>query len=155
MIARAGSGWQTVLADLSLILFMVTAAALSQANTERPEPKAASELSPISPQGAPLALYRAEAGAPPLAEWLASQAADSRQQLTIVAQYRLGDQSAALAQAEALAREAGEAGTGARIVIEPGEGGTTAALAFDVPSSTLARSLLHTGNNSDSNKDRP
>ena len=28
MIARAGSGWQTVLADLSLILFMVTAAAL-------------------------------------------------------------------------------------------------------------------------------
>ena len=31
MIARLGSGWQTVLADLSLILFMITAAAVSQA----------------------------------------------------------------------------------------------------------------------------
>lgn len=31
MIARAGSGWQTVLADLSLILFMVTAAAVQDA----------------------------------------------------------------------------------------------------------------------------
>lgn len=141
MIARAGSGWQTVLADLSLILFMVTAAALSQAKPDAAT-ASAGELSPLSPQGQPLALYRAEPGAPPLAQWLGSQAVDARQQLTIVARYAPGDQAAALAQAEALAREAGRAGADARIVIEPGPGGTTAALAFDTPAAGLAHGLL-------------
>ena len=36
MIARVGSGWQTVLADLALILFMVTASAVSQAQDDPP-----------------------------------------------------------------------------------------------------------------------
>ena len=31
MIARASSGWQTMLADLSLILFMITAAKINEA----------------------------------------------------------------------------------------------------------------------------
>ena len=34
MIARVGSGWQTVLADLSIILFMIAASAVSQAGEE-------------------------------------------------------------------------------------------------------------------------
>lgn len=38
MIARMGSGWQTVLADLSLILFMVTATALSDSPAKAPPP---------------------------------------------------------------------------------------------------------------------
>lgn len=140
MMARAGSGWQYILADLSLILFMVTAAALASAeDAPQPAPRpaasgpaAVADAQPVSAQGEVLALYRAAPGAPPLGRWLRDQAADPRQQLTIVAQYRPGDQAAALRQAGALAADAGEAGLRARIIIEPGQGGTTAALAFDV-----------------------
>ncbi len=142
MIARAGTGWQYLLADLSLILFMITAAALAQTDSaSEAAAKAvakAAEFSTLSPQGEPLALYRVGAGAPPLAQWLREQAGDARQQLTIVAQYGPGKQAEALGQAEALAREAGEAGASARIVVEPGAGGTTAALAYDVPSASMA-----------------
>ena len=151
MIARAGTGWQYVLTDLSLILFMVTAAALSQAKDDGgkvPAPPAATlpaaaaqlgEARPLSPQSEPLALYRAEPGAPPLAQWLHDQSIDARQQLTIVSQYRAGTQEQALQQAETLAHQAGEAGLRARIVIEPGQGGTSAMLAYDVPEASLAR----------------
>lgn len=143
MIPRTGSGWQYILADLSLILFMVTAAALASAEDAPAKPAAATVAEQaLSPQGEPLALYRAAPGAPPLGAWLRDQSADPRQQLTIVAQYRPGEQAAAVGKAAALAQDAGEAGLKARIVIEPGQGGVTAALAFDnaVPSS-VARSL--------------
>lgn len=131
MMARAGSGWQYILADLSLILFMVTAAALASGEDAPAKPAVAGQ--PLSPQGEPLALYRAAPGAPPLAQWLSDQSADPRQQLTIVSQYAPGRQAAALGEAAALARQAGEAGVGARIVVEPGQGGVTAALAYDSP----------------------
>ena len=80
MNVRVGSGWQYVLADLCLILFMVTAATLSQAEH-------GGQGAAVSPQGEPLAFYHAEPGAPPLEQWLRDQSADPRQQLTIVAQY--------------------------------------------------------------------
>jgi len=169
MIARTGSGWQFLLADLSLILFMITAATLAQTQEASAEqqnialsprsgqdavtlsPSSGQDAVTLSPQGQPLAVYRAEPGAPPLARWLGGQSVDARQQLTIVAQFRAGEQGAALEQAQALAREAGELGRKARIVIEPGEGGTTAALAFDdpaaslVPRPALARDLRNPG----------
>ncbi len=142
---RAGSGWQYILADLSLILFMVTAAALAsvdepvapaQAVVGPAKPGMSAGERPLSPQGEPLALYRAAPGAPPLRAWLHDQSADARQQLTIVAQYRQGEQGSALSQASALAQDAGDAGLRARIVIEPGQGGTTAVLAFDSPAAS-------------------
>lgn len=150
MMARVGSGWQYILADLSLILFMVTAAALAAADEPpmaaaakaAPDPVMAADERPLSPQGEPLALYRAAPGAPPLQQWLRDQSVDARQQLTIVAQYGPGGQSRALGEATTLAHDAGEAGARARIVVEPGQGGTTAALAFDSPAvPSLARSL--------------
>lgn len=134
MIARAGSGWQTVLADLSLILFMVTAAALSTRG------EGAKATQP-SPRGTPLALYRAEQGAPPLADWLADQGADSRQQLTIVAQYGEGGFARALDEGRQLAEAAGAVGARARLVVEPGAGGLTATLGYDEPGAGLARDL--------------
>lgn len=135
MKVRAGTGWQYLLADLSLILFIVTAAALSR-TSDGPA------TAPLSPQGEPLAFYRADAGAPPLGQWLREQPPDPRQQLTIVAQYAPGRQIEALGRAEALAREAGAAGSQARIVVEPGAGGTTASLAFDAPrAASLAQDL--------------
>lgn len=134
MMARAGSGWQYILADLSLILFMVTAAALVSADEPVAPRAAASDEQPLSPQGEALALYRAAPGAPSLGAWLRDQSPDARQQLTIVAQYGPGGQAEALRQATAMAQEAGAAGTQARIVVEPGQGGTRAALAYDAPS---------------------
>ena len=137
MIARAGSGWQTLLADLAIILFMVTAAALSQAR----ESAVAAPPQP-SPRGEPLAIWRAGVDVPPLGPWLAAQSGDPRQQLTILVQFPRGGQRAALDQAQALLGQAGAAGVSARLVIEPGTGGTLASLAFDLPDAGLAQSLL-------------
>ena len=107
MIARMGSGWQTVLADLSLILFMVTATALSDSPAKAPPPAPLA----LPALGEPVAVWRSEPGGPSLEDWLASQAADPRQRLTLVA-----------AQ---LARPA-------RVLIEPGLSGPPyAALTFD------------------------
>ena len=158
MIARAGSGWQTVLADLSLILFMVTAAALSQASdAPGPVPAPAPAAAPLaaSATAEPLAVYRPGPGAPPLADWLALQAVDGRQQLSIVAHYGSGGMAVALAEAARLAGQAGAAGVEARVVVEPGEGGITATLAYDVPRATLAQGLLDKRQTRGSRKEQP
>jgi hypothetical protein len=91
--------------------------------------------------GEPLAVYRAREGAPPLDEWLAEQAPDRRQYLTIVARYR-GDPAPAARDALRLAQEASAAGVIPRIVLEPGKDpDLLATLAFDRPEATVARPL--------------
>ncbi len=136
MIVRAGSGWQTLLADLAIILFMVTAAALSQAK-DGSQPA----LPRTSPRSEPLAIWHSATGAPKLADWLAAQAPDPRQQLTIVAHYRPGGQHDALARAGTLLASAGAAGLNARLVIEPGADGIVATLAYDSAGPQLAQGL--------------
>lgn len=140
MIARLSVGWQTTIADLALILFMVTAAGLNaerQSEARRDETMAAP-----APRGEPLALYRADPAAPPIGEWLAEQAPDGRQYLTIVARYSAGEAADAARRAAALADQAGAAGTSARIVLEPGDTGDLfATLAFDRPTEPVAHSL--------------
>lgn len=136
MSVRAGQSWQTSLADLSLILFMATAAAASHQVSKPPAKTASSQASAApSPQTEPLSVYVAGPGAPPLAQWLREQAADPRQQLTITARYGAGSgaQSRALAEAEKLLAEAGAQGQAARIVVEPGDGAVRAVLAYDSP----------------------
>ncbi len=127
MIARAGSGWQTVLADLSLILFMVSASAVSQA-----PPSAPPAITALPALGDPVALWRAGAGAPPLKDWLASVVPDPRLRLTIMA--APADAAAALALAA-------QAGRPARVLIEPGAGGLIAALTYDQAAPLLAQGL--------------
>ena len=140
MIQRASFGWQTTMADLALILFMITAAGVHVQQQQRE----AKVIASPSPRGEPLAVYIVHPGAPPLAEWLDDQAPDGRQQLTIVARYRAGYPETASERALALAEEAGEAGLSARIVLEPGKGEEVlATLAFDRPGSAVARSLQH------------
>jgi hypothetical protein len=129
MIVRAGTGWQTLMADLSIILFMVTAAALSQAGTGKAQSGHA-QLAP-SQRGEPIAVYRSGKGAPPLAQWLGAQPRDERQMLTIVSTYRPGQQAEALARATALAQDAFAGGVLTRLVVEPGPGDATATLAYD------------------------
>ena len=139
MIVRAGTGWQTLMADLSIILFMVTAAALSQAG---PGPALAGNGP--SQRSEPVAVYRTGKDAPPLAAWLGAQPRDPRQMLTLVSTYRPGRQAEALARAGALAREAAEQGLIARIIVEPGDGDATASLAYDRTAPELGRDLHST-----------
>lgn len=135
MIARAGSGWQTVLADLSLILFMVTAAAAAQAG---PDATPLPQL--IDPAlGDPVAVWRE--GSDPLGTWLASQSNDPRQRLTIVVPYAADPVSVA-PKALALAQSAGRP---ARLLFEPGRAGDAyATLTYDVaqPDATIAKGTL-------------
>lgn len=147
MSARAG-GWQTALADLSLILFMVTAAAVGQqlpAMRESREKGAASAVPAPPIQAEPLAVYIDAPGAPPLADWLDQQAVDPRQQLTVTARYGFarGARERAFAAAVRLVHEAGRAGHAARIVVEPGEGPSRVVIAFD-SSGEVAQGLLAT-----------
>ncbi len=123
MNARAGSGWQTVLADLSLILFMVMAAAVSQAS-----PRAAAkpaETPRLPALGEPVAVWRAGPDAPPLRQWLAEAGADPKLRLTILAP---------LGEAAAAQTLAAGAGRPARIVLEADDDGPVlAALTYDRP----------------------
>lgn len=125
MIAGVRGNWQTIIADLALILFMVTAAAMGPTTPE-------SIGSPLPAEGEPLAIYRPHRQAPPLGEWLAAQAPDERQQLTIIGRYRDGDAQTAANAALKLASEADMRGVRARIVLEPAESSDlVAVLAFD------------------------
>ncbi|PEQ14458.1 hypothetical protein B2G71_02370 [Novosphingobium sp. PC22D] len=141
MIARSGTGWQVMLADLSLILFMVTAAVLAK-RPEVPPPVPTRPQADLhaSEQAEPLAVWIAAPDAPGLDEWLAAQPADARQQLTVTAFYTPGGQARALAEAARIVAAAGPGAEAARIVIEPGAGPPRAAIAFDVPPG-LARGL--------------
>jgi hypothetical protein len=130
-----GIGWQTTMADLALILFIVAAAGVHASN-ERSE----SEKS-LPRSDAPLAVYRSGEGAPPLGVWLEQQAPDDRQQLTITVHYPKGEPGAGADRAVELARQAGVAGQSARIVLEEGQGGEQVVLAFDRARGTMARTL--------------
>lgn len=140
-LVGGATGWQTILADLSLILFMVTASALAYApdaplqpdspppaRTTPPPPRAIA----ASPQAEPVALWRDDPGAPPLAAWLAEQAGDPRLRITIVVRHLASRRSEAFARAQRLQAAAGPRGAGARLVIEPGEAdGASVAVGYD------------------------
>lgn len=140
--------WQTLLADLAMILFMITAAALAnapdgpmaplvpgaakvappvQARPPAPPPPPAPSL-----RGEPVGVWRDGPGAPRLAEWLAQQARDPRLRVSILVRHLPGQERAALVRAQALVAAAGARGSGARIVIEPGRADdASVVLAYD------------------------
>lgn len=123
MIARIGSGWQYVLADLSLILFMVTAAAVCEG-----PPRAVARAGLAD--GEPVAVWRAAQGGPSLGEWLASQPADPRQRLTLVFH---GSPAAASPAFEAALKDIAKEPRPLRLTIEPGESGPLEArIAYDL-----------------------
>jgi hypothetical protein len=133
-------GWQTLLADLSLILFMVTAAAMASAPVAV-LPRAAAPSAPkppaAAPRAEPLALWRASAGGMGLGAWLATQAPDPRQQLTVTAHYPPGEGQAALEAVRAALAGGSAPVAHARIVLEadapPGALLVMASLAYDSP----------------------
>ena len=137
-----GTGWRTVLTDLSLILFMVTASVLPEQSGAGPQAAAAfvsKALVPPAERSQPVAVWRPEPGAPSLSQWLAT--ADSRALLSLRVTYA-GNHSAAVARAAALATAAGDRPL--RVLVEPGtRDAAEATLAYDAPSDfpTMARSL--------------
>jgi hypothetical protein len=128
MTLRIASGWQTVLTDLALILFMVTAAVVNEAPSKGKEAR----VSPPPSIGTPVATYRADRGAPSLRQWLHDQARDPRLRLTIVAYYPDSEQNEAMIATAALARDAAAAGFAPRVIVEPGQARPLqASLAYD------------------------
>lgn len=117
--SRAMLSWQTMLADLALILFMVTAATAAPNPAQKAPPPPHAAPLPASPWGQPLAIWRATPHGPTIAAWLAGQAADPRQRLTILARFAPGTRAQALAEAGQLAEAAGPAGATARVAVEP------------------------------------
>lgn len=118
-MSRIGSGWQTVLADLSIILFMITASAVSQARDDPPA------ISGGFAMADPVAVWRPSPSGPTLAQWLSAQQADPRMRLTLFVHAPAGGEGEALRLADTAAPEA-------RVVVdrEPGPP-LEAILAFD------------------------
>lgn len=120
MIVRAGTGWQYALADLSLILFLVTASALAQASDKRPAPQPAPPPIAAAIDSEPVAVWSASPEAPLLSQWLGSVGADPRLEVQVVVRYASGGRAAAMAQANQLAKAGGPRASAARILVEPG-----------------------------------
>ena len=133
MIVRSakegGHSWQLVLADLSLILFLVTLTAL--VNAEGAEQGAA----PSSPYIAPAqALFRPTDNGPSLSEWLEEQAVDPRMTLTIVAQHSGIDREAMWQAAQDMVASIKARDIRKRVIITEGETSDVfASLAYDDP----------------------
>lgn len=121
MMTSGKANWQMIIADLALILFMVTAASLDRGQGGEEGQPSEERDATLPIEGEILALYRAHPSAPALDQWLADQAPDERQSLTIVARYEPGGREGAMQGAEELASAAGVQGLQARIVLEPGD----------------------------------
>lgn len=131
MIRPAPTSWQVTLADLSLILFLVTLAGFAaRAETGRDDGSSAP-----SPAVAPSqALYRPIEGGQPLGEWLAEQPHDPRATLTIIVHHPQGEAEWAFRQATQLRSAGAEAPFPIRIIIEEDASRSVhASLAFDSP----------------------
>lgn len=127
-------GWQTTIADLALILFMVSVAAIANQpdGAGEADHAAAALVNPLPAMGEPVAIYRGGAGMPALDDWLAGQTPDARQQLTVIARYPAGGAQDAAGAALALAEQAGVAGYRTRILLEPSQSAdVVAVLGYD------------------------
>ncbi|SHN57037.1 hypothetical protein [Erythrobacter sanguineus] len=135
-----GHGWQVILADLALILFLLTLSALPAAEAEtgrKPTDRAARAeetraRTATAAIAAAQALYRPVTDGPTLAEWLAAQPHDPRATLTVFARYRPGGEAAAWDAARALAAGASGGAVPVRTIITAGaETDLYASLAYD------------------------
>ncbi|WP_086619015.1 hypothetical protein [Erythrobacter tepidarius] len=140
---KGGSGsssWQLILADLALILFLVTLSALPRTAADA-APGLADRLAPAQRPRAEIAaaqaLYRPVAGGPSLGEWLASQPHDPRATLTIFALHPAGGEAAAWEAARRLAASARSSGVPVRTIItSAARADLYASLAYDAEVST-------------------
>lgn len=118
MILRAGSGWQTVTADLALILFLITAQASRDTPAALPQTEPAT-IPMMDSNGAGLALYRPGPGTD-LDQWLEATLTDDRQGATVVVRYTSGGREDAIRAGSELLGDIERHGSTARLVLEPG-----------------------------------
>lgn len=140
-LARSGQGWQLILADLALILFLMTLSALPAVEAEAEAIRdladhdtPAADKRSIAPTeiASSQALYRPVGGGPGLAAWLAAQPRDPRATLTLFVRHRPGGEAAAWKKAQALAQDAQASGVAIRTIITAGqEEDVYASLAYD------------------------
>ena len=118
LLRDCGSSWLIPLADLSLILFITTAASLAA-----PAPQQAREDLPTAAgsiaQGVPAAVFVDAPQGPLLTEWLEQYRPGPGEQLTIEGQYLPQDRARIAARAEELASEAIAAGHAPRLILQP------------------------------------
>ncbi len=134
-----GHGWQLILADLALILFLLTLSALPAAEAETGQRLADSKARAQDAQpridaeiAASQALFRPVAEGPSLGQWLQSQPRDPRATLTIFVTHTQGGEAAAWQRAQVLADEARASGTKVRAIITAGsDSDVYASLAYD------------------------
>ena len=130
MIARLGSGWQTITADLALILFLVTAQAtvsgpvvsgdIAPSQASKPAPSPTASPTPHAIEGSGMAVFRPGPGLD-LAAWLAETRTDDRQSVTAIVRFPADGRGAAMGRAERLMGALEEAGARPRLVIEPAQ----------------------------------
>ena len=121
MIIRPSSGWQTILADLALILFLITVqqvgnfgpAELADKGEAQPE---IDESSPAPVSSSALAVHRPGQNED-ISEWLT--ATDTRQLATISVSYAPERRTEAIAEGERLMANAASAGIAARLIATP------------------------------------
>ena len=136
---RNPAAWQLLLADLALILFLVTLSALpaSEAKSGRKLADSAATEKDVRGGGlteiaASQALFRPVAGGPSLTEWLAGQPRDPRATLTVFVRHRPGGEAAAWQIAQRLADDALRSGVAVRTIITPrAQDEIYASLAYD------------------------
>lgn len=113
---RGLSSWQTALADLSLILFAVVAAAY------RDEPSAAGQTDQAAQVGLgqPMAVFR-PGGDANLARWLDAQDMGPGEVATVVVRHRPSGAAEATREATRLLAQIEAAGKPARLMVEPSD----------------------------------
>lgn len=127
-----GTNWQIMLADLSIILFLMTFSALAHDDGLKPKPRAAPAVISAPAVAEPVAAWRAGQGAPPLGEWLKSQAADARMRINVHAAYSAGRREQLLSEAAAVGADPALAGRAVRLILEPGAAdAVTVTLTYD------------------------
>lgn len=138
-LVRGGQGWQLILADLALILFLLTLSALPAAEAENAHKlgdheayERGAQRQPQPEIAAAQALYRPIADGPGIAAWLADQPRDPRATLTVFVRHRPGGEGAAWDAAEQLADDARASGVAVRTIITGGQAPDLyASLAYD------------------------
>ncbi|MBV7258905.1 hypothetical protein [Erythrobacter crassostreae] len=135
MSLRSDGTWQIILADLALILFLLTLLAVPGASANKADdpPAQRAEFAPSQ------ALFRPDTDGPGLDEWLRGQVRDPRATLTIHARYREGDSDAAWANAQALSKQARDLDWPVRLVItQSNSADLYASIGYDAPADETA-----------------
>lgn len=116
---RGLNSWQTSLADLSLILFLVIAATHREdvPDQRSDEAEDAAQASNIA-LGQPMAVFR-PGGDADLARWLAGQGLNEGEVATVIVRHAPGAAAQAAKEAAELAQQIEATGQFARLMVEP------------------------------------